>query len=309
MSLEKKQLQHQAGVELLEKWIIQLLDQGIDVLQHDPHRLDDIATRMVDLGLSGMARKLRSMPEKTEDENDWQVAVLRELGECYLACCIARKNNFQIDSSLQNLIGSPRRKNEIEALNLFLQDEWFYCGTIKSKEEKLTMVRHWFTGVKSGRIALMIEFLFNRYNSQRHFQHGMVYRGKVFYYPGESEYRVTDIPNESAPAPLEFLPSSERLGHFLTRHARNVADSPFIRHNFSILSDVRVAYTGRSFNLIDAGGEAVKLQGSDDQLWDLCALLLDPSVLLAVEWDSGNCYPLTCFIKGSVVPISQDHRS
>lgn len=54
-----------------------MLDQGIDVLQHDPHRLDDIATRMVDLGLSGMARKLRSMPEKTEDENDWQVAVLR----------------------------------------------------------------------------------------------------------------------------------------------------------------------------------------------------------------------------------------
>ena len=61
---QKKLESLQSGIDILELWIDNLVVNGIEQLSRDGSKIEEISTRMVDYGLSGIARKLRVIPEK-----------------------------------------------------------------------------------------------------------------------------------------------------------------------------------------------------------------------------------------------------
>lgn len=65
----------------MEEWIHQLLQQGLEVLRKDIHRIDDMATRAVDYGMPSIARRLRLIPTKIAEETEWIEFLSVELGQ------------------------------------------------------------------------------------------------------------------------------------------------------------------------------------------------------------------------------------
>lgn len=292
-----------SGIDLLEKWVVTIMDQGIDVLSKDEHRLVDISTRLVDYGLPSIARKLRVIPEQIKKGHNWREVILRELAEYYLFCQMAKEPNAMIDPDIQQYIGVVNRKSEVESLNHQISDRWLYLGTSRSMEDKIQIYRNWFIGVSTGKIALYIEYIVNRFIQARTFRFGKIYQGTVFYYPSKITQRVTSIPQLEESLSQDYPLPSFDVKKYKNKFCEQLVKVPWLRQDIAILSSCRLIENSDNWYIVDQNMEGILLEKDEKKIWKAMALSLDPQTIIIGEYDGYKLKMMSAFNNGKLISI------
>ncbi|MEP7196725.1 MAG: hypothetical protein ABI851_09400 [Saprospiraceae bacterium] len=301
---ESNKVKIQNGLLLLENWIVKLLDQGIEILEKDENRIIDLTTRLVDNGLSAVARRIRTLQTRIEKEAQWKEFVLQELGEYYLICQLAKKTN-QIESlDFQQYLGFTIRKSEVEKMNLNIQDQWMYLGQLTTKEENIQIIRNWFFGINSNKIILFIEYMVNRFVKPSYFQFGKVYSGTVCFYPSNHLQRVCSIPSAPTNIPLGFQLKGESISEFLLKECKTILNLPWLRQDILILNSYQPFQLGLDWYVKDLkSNKILALNIQDKDAWHLIALCMDSDSKMIAEYENGKLTPISVFNKSYLLAI------
>lgn len=292
------------GLNLLDQWITQLLDQGIDVLSKDVTRIEDISTRLTDFGMPSISKRLRLLPEKIKNEKHWKETVLQELGELLLYIEIFKKAEVNQREELIRYLGTPMRKADVESLNLSEVDSWIYVGSKKIKEENIVAVRSWFIGISSGKTALYLEYIFNRFTTERKFEFGKSYIGKLFYYSSQLQQRVTQIPTTTKLLPLGYIPKASSISEFLMQWSTELNTVPWLKSKLIIVQNFEILKKEECYYLHDHSGQLLLLNLDEENIPQLQSLSLDSSAILIAEYEEGRVNPLSVFHSTGILGLN-----
>lgn len=303
LSKERKE-RLKTGVEVLSEWIDLLLEQGIQVLAKDPHRLNDMATRAVDFGMPAIGRKLRLIPERIQASEEWTNAVLDELAEMSLIVQTAQSEQSPIHpEDLLTAMGVSIKKQEVIEHTEAIEDNWIYCGSIRSQEENILVCKNWFFGLESLRYALFIEFQVNRFVPLRLFQFGQMYTGYTHFYPSAIPLRVTGIPEAQRPIPDRIPFRVHTIGQFQELTAKAIISNPFVRDLPACLSRLRLIEDQSKFYISDIHGKAILLDCDESIFWKMMAYSLDQESIFIGSCLQKQFHPCSVFSKGFIEKI------
>ena len=164
---KNKRLQRmQDGLQDLEIWMSDIMRQGLASLEKDAYKTcEDIAKRMQDAQLKGVANRLRELPMMIGYSDNWIERVLAALGEIYLfAQAFKRIDTLPKDFQDQLKIeGGINVKKEELADKEKVKDEWLVLGKIEGTDplnDRITFRRVWLWGNHTGQPALVLDFAF-----------------------------------------------------------------------------------------------------------------------------------------------------
>lgn len=249
------------GLDLLKKWLDELLIVGVSSLQNDSEKILEISTRMVDHGLPGIARKLRIIPEKINGSEDWTEYVFNQLGEFYLFLAYLDKLNSLDDVQKEDLLsyaGIIYKKSDFIEENV-IQDEWLYLGCQKDKEEKLIIKRNWFYGIHTNRCVLFIEFQFNKFVKFKPLIYGNVYRSGVRPFPSKVIQRVKDVSTDQVVKADYSKIKRVNLSELLDEYCKAVHLNPFIKQQCYLIHEVKVIQQSNRWYFVNDDGYMIEL--------------------------------------------------
>ncbi|NOT37793.1 MAG: hypothetical protein HOP11_10490 [Saprospiraceae bacterium] len=302
-TIPDKSFQIGQGIQLLEQWIFQLLDHGIEVLSKDKTRLEDISLRLLDYGIPSIAKRLRLLPDKINTDKGWKETILQELGEYLIMISIFKKNTDIQKEELLRYLSTPQRKADVEKLNYFIEDSWIYLGTIRIKEENILVVRNWFIGIETGKAALYIEYIFNRFVAERKFEWGKCYTGKVYYYPSQVPLRVTQIPSPSKSIPLAYLPKVLSIREFQKQWANEIIKVPWLKQKLLLIRHFKLVKHDNQYFINDDSELLLPLQCEPGHLPELIAFSLDIKGIFIGEYDDLKIRPLSVIHESGLIGI------
>ena len=174
-----------SGAEDLEQWIFDLIRQGLAVLDGKPAIWQEMAARMVDAKMGGLAHRLRSMAQLKTDT--WPAQVLDELGRLYLLT-----NGFKhfekmpevLKTQLQLVGGLTIRKSDL-LLEPGLLDDWLVLGNWEGVNiDQAAYRKVWLQGKESQRMGLLIDYDYRGSGFEGVFKVGLPVKAEVVFYPG-----------------------------------------------------------------------------------------------------------------------------
>jgi hypothetical protein len=290
------------GVNLLDKWLSGLLISGIATLNSDPHKLNEISTRMVDSGLSGIARKLRIFPEKIKSTSDWTEFVFRDLSELCLFTSTFKKLDQLDEAAKEDLLsyaGVITKKMDTELLP-GLQDDWLYLGYTMESEDKLIIKRNWFYGKHTHKIVLYLEFQFNRFAKFKLFSYGMIYHSFVRFYFSKVLQRIKEI-NPTQPVSSgvnEF--KALNLNQLLDDYCNLVVLNPFMRHQCYLLKNTGIAMQSGSWYFTGTDNEAVEIINDEKDIPQLLCYSGIADCYYVCEYFN-NCIRVISMVVGNII--------
>jgi hypothetical protein len=278
------------AVELLNKWLNELLLNGVSTLQDDPEKIMEISTRMVDMGLPGIARKLRLIPEKIKQSTDWTEYVYLQLGEFYLFTksftCLEQMDELEKEDLL-SYAGIVFKKTDFVDENM-LQDEWLYLGHQKEKEEKLVVKRNWFYGIHSNHTILFLEFQFNKFVKFKPLTIGNTYRSAVRFFPSKVYQRVKDISIDQIVKADYSAIKKINLTELLDMYCNAVSLNPFIKHQCFLLHEVKIARQSGRWFFTNEENQLVAIVNETDNIPKILTYAVEKeSVYVCEYWNNG----------------------
>jgi hypothetical protein len=292
-------------VELLNKWLDDLLMNGLSSLQTDAHRIDEISSRMVDAGMGGLARKLRLLPEKIKNTADWTQFVSYQLGEFYLFVR-SFKNLTQLDDlqkeDLLGFAGIPYLKKDFGE-DTVLHDEFIYLGNLQEREEKILVKRNWFYAKLSNRIVLFLEFQFNKFVTLRPFNPGAVYRSAVRIYPSKVIQRITEVKTDQIVKNSIDQVKSVHLNQLLDSYCHSIVLNPFLKQQCFIMKSVRLTCLKGFWYFVSDKEELVQIDNREDQLQLILVYAANPASLFVCEYNHSKIKVFSVILNHTVISI------
>ena len=151
----------QDGVAELERWLLDLIQQGLSSVGSQGHAFwDSFAAKMQDAKLGGIARRIRRFNYIQELGDNWHEQLLEQMAQLYLFVQ-GFKQLEDLSEPLQEeilaLAGLNKKREEVLALE-GVKDDWLVVGVSESEEEKLFLRKSYLLGSDSGRIALIMDY-------------------------------------------------------------------------------------------------------------------------------------------------------
>ena len=117
-----------AGLEELETWLFDTFRLGLASLeQQAPSFWTDIAARMVDAKLGGIAKRIKRIGFLIGNEHKWYEKVLAELGNLYLLINAIRRIEdlpLPLQKDILNIAGVNTRKEDLLQDGQAIKDVW-----------------------------------------------------------------------------------------------------------------------------------------------------------------------------------------
>lgn len=286
---EPRLLPMQQGASELSGWLRDLAHHGLaGAQQQAPKFWDDIARRMVDAKLGGLARRIRLIKGLLREDN-WPERVLAELALLHLAAegfqrCEALPDGLWAD--LLQFAGLNLKKEDVLQTGPVLDDCWQVLGHTEGEEEKLRYRRTWIVGERHGRFALLLEFAWGRTDFEHHWQAGQVLEGEMAYYP--SAYPLRALPKgeivvaEERPFEGTSLADAPAL---LAEYDRALAANPWLHGLPALLEAVVPGVEQDAFYLTDVLGNRLPVVCAPEVGWKLVAISTGRPIRVFGEWD------------------------
>lgn len=224
----------------------EIYTNGLQLLYSHPQKIEEISGILVDFGLSGIARKLRLIPEQLEKDtgkSDRLFALFAELTLFVNWCDSLSDLSAESREDLLTFAGIPIKKAELPESG-FISDQWLYLGKHKEKEENMWLVRHWFYGVQSKKCILNLEFLFGRFPREQHYFGGSVYNTPVNLYPSAYPIRVAQLSTDSRVSGIIENYDSMSLHEMLNEYCKITLLNPFIKEVLFLIHEFQLASSG-----------------------------------------------------------------
>lgn len=191
-AVSAKRLQRmQAGLDELERWLQDQVTQGLATLIGNEGAFEQLAARMVDAQLPGVAYRLRPLAgvpgSGVVDGVDWPLRLLGAFGRLQLMIDGFRR----LDSlpateraDLSQALGLPLSKDDVLGQGEACVDQWHVQGQYVEEEDRLLMRRVWLRGLNSGRMALLQDYAHGSRQFEQVFVTDSVISAELAFYPG-----------------------------------------------------------------------------------------------------------------------------
>ena len=284
-----------SGIQLLDKWLHQLIRHGLAEVQSKPLSYwDEVAAQLVDAKLGGVAKKIRQVKGFIQEEN-WVEKLSFLIGELYLY--VKAFNQYEelalpLSKDIDTYAGiSPKRGEVLETQGI--EDHWYVLGQVFGEEEQLSYRRTWLWGIKSGVPALNLAYSWGGQPYLHDFVKGGIYRATMHFYP--SAYPLRAITEEVKL--LENTTHHPKNGYlsiqkFLTHFAEAKVLNPFLQ-NFPVLLHRLIAVMEqKKLLLVDKDRQTIEVKCSMDSAWKMIAFGGGGEMTFFGEWNDGAMHPL-----------------
>jgi len=301
---EKRILLMDQGVAELEKWLLNIIQQGVAQFTN-PSDWENIATRMVDSKLGTIARQLRYCQSLFQQE-DWLDDVVKELGSLYLFVKAwqqkTERTTAQKNTLLQVAGWNIRKENVLKHPSI--TDNWLVLGLTTGNEEKLTFRRTWLRGENTNRFALILDFSYNNAGFENHWVVGAVLAGQLVYYPGEASFRALLKNYVSSKVAYDFKAGYSDFNVMGVEYSQALASSPWLQIFPCLFNDVWLQYDKEkvSFYLWDKANNGIPIAVSP-VAWQLLAISGSKPITIFGEYNGRFFIPLTVVDQGRVIAL------
>ena len=276
-----------AGIDEFERWLFDLVRQGLAAARHQPFSFwDAAAARLVDAQMPGLADRVRALPAHLHAGDDWAERLLAELARGYLAVSAWRRRDVLPDDALADLrvvLGWPRRVDEVLERGERVTDRWAVVGLAQETDSRLQSQRTWLYGQRSGRAVVVLDFAAAGASLAVAEVLGSVVEAEVALYPGSEPRRALFTGGRTVCATAAGLPATG-IAAGLDRVADWLAANPFADRCPLALAGVIPVIDGARRVVVEPGAGSLPLSAEGDAL-PLLALSGGHPVDLFAEWD------------------------
>lgn len=290
------------GVAELLMWADDQIASGLAGADVNPYaRFDPMAARLVDAQASGLARRIRRLPEVITGAH-WPADLLTELGSVWaLARAHQRLDELEpaLADSVRRHVGYSVPKDVVLATP-GVEDTWVVLGTLDTEEDRLLTRRTWLYGRHSQRYALLLDFAPPGASLPGRPPVGVAVTATLHYYPGAVAQRAVPAGELTA---VDAVPAAP-LG-LSARAARNVlaqgvAADPWLAL-VPVAVDGRLGTAGQAHVVIDDAGDALPLRVGD---WaSAVAISAGAPVVVFGELSSTGLKAMSMTVDGRVWPL------
>jgi hypothetical protein len=300
--------QMREGTALLKVWLEDIIYAGILHFDFSEENMQEIASRMVDAKLGGVAKRLRLLGTLDRSATSWPKKILSELADLYLISLYFMKwpeLSLKFQQSLVSFCGFSVRSDAI-LLRKGIKDIWYVLGQSMISEEKLQVRKTWLAGYRSSRFALLLDFTFGRTPFKTNWKIGQSYQGEIKYFPGIMPLRA--ILHQASPVrPLKCgLASYSSLDAFFLQYAKALNKNPLIRSFPCSLRNVYFQIGNNQVFIIDQDNHFVKTNCEENAAWEIFALAGGHPINVFGEWDGGRLHLLSYNQAGRYFPVHSD---
>lgn len=301
----------QAASEL-EQWLIDVARQGLATLQQrEPEFYENIASRLVDLKMGGIAHRIRRLATQSQDP-EWRRIFSAELAELYLFARrflrIRRLPEAQQMDLLQDA-GLNLKKKDVVATGEVWEDNWLVLGRESGVEENIRYRRTWLWGERLQRPALILDFSWGSQPFERDYLVGQAFAASLHLYPGAFPLRSVPTEFRTIERPFARLEGYPSIGDLFSAYAGALERAPGLRRFPALLADVVPFMEEDAFFLLDARRDVLPLQLPADRAWQLIALSGGTPVMIFGEWDGGTLHPLCAVLSRRIIDLGNAEKS
>jgi hypothetical protein len=288
-----------AGVEELDRWLNDLVRQGLAAAQSRPMRFwDDAAARLVDAQAPALGGRVRAFGSAAHSGRaDWPARLLSQIARVHLAVSAwprAGEMPEGLRSTLREVLGWPLPGEEVRRDGERVDDAWVVLGVRTIEQERLRVRRTWLRGERSGRPALIAQFTTPGGSFDGDYVVGSVLEGALAYYPAAAALRALPVSDLARRATGTSSPlGGDDLGAALGEWARALAADPWLERWPVALRAVAPIRTDGRWWLRDEDGAMAPL--ADGAPWRLVALAGGAPLQVSGEWDGRALHPLAAF--------------
>jgi hypothetical protein len=301
----KRLLEMEAGVDELDRWLIDLIRQGLSVMaNYDSSFWEKAAARMQDAKLGGIARRIRRFYSLQQTEG-WHVRMLEEIAQLYLFVQAFRQLEElpePLQEEVMSMAGINKKREELlKAAGL--TDRWLVVGMTEKEEDKLFSRKSYLLGAQTGRTALIIDFNYGQPKFEFSWPVGSVLEGEIIFYPGAFPLRALVKKTRAYRQALNIAGGFSKLEAFALAYAEALSVHPWLDAFPALLSEVRAVKNGQQIYLQDEEGKAIPLSVEHHSSWSLLALSMEQSLMIFGLWDGLFFNPVSVLGNNRVIPL------
>jgi hypothetical protein len=282
-----------AGLAELDRWLDDRMRTGLgDPAIAQYSTWDELAARLVDAQVGGMANRVRRLAGSVGAQPQWHEHVLAEMGVLHLlAQSGARLGDLPPDlaDSVAAAIGWQVRQAEVLE-GVPVTDRWAVMGRSDTREDRIEVRRVWLRGTNTGRWAMVLSFAAYGQALDTSLEVGSVVHADVYPYPGVLGLRslvgrrYADAEPCPQVAPLGVSEACAAVG-------TAVAAEPWVERVPCCLVATPTVQAGR-WVLTDATG-SVPLLAEPRNLHMVLACSQGAAVPITAEFTAAGVVPLT----------------
>jgi hypothetical protein len=300
--------QHDRIAAALDDLAIWLADHARHGLASLPSRGDiwsNIAARMVDAQLPGLATRLRQMRDGVGNGEHWATQLLGELGQVQLLIDAWRNLDRLApgeQADVRTALGLGIGKDELARAGETVQGCWLVLGQSFVEEGKLWRRRVWLREQTTGRPALLLDFSHGGRRFEQSFMSGAALDLELNFYPGASPLRAaaTGLATFAHHAAPPACTLTEALDHA----ARLFAANPWQPVVPMTLGNAVPVRSSDRWEAHTPDGAALPLDLSDADGWPLAATGGGHPLTLMGEWNGQQLCALSAWqASGQAQPV------
>jgi len=288
----------EAGLAELEQWLQDLLRRGLVTLRQASYGFyDQVAARMVDAQMPGLARRLRQLATLSPAAPDWAEQLLTEFGLMYLLISGYRQRahlSVELLAELETQLGWTASQSAV-ADQPGQAERWWVSGISQGQENALRLQRIWLWGQNSGDCAMLLDFAFGPTPFKYPLLVGESLQGEVSWFAGSGQRRGLLKPGYTRFEPCSLPPELgwPDLSAVAAQQRAHLAANPWSRTGGAWLQALRPHYHQQTLYLEDPKGQYLPVGSAFQQTWDLLALSAGHFLPTFVEWEGPFLYPLS----------------
>lgn len=315
----------EAGMADLERWLQDILRQGLAVLPNQSYGFwDQVAARLVDAQAPGLARRVRELASIPHSGQGWPERMLRSLSQLHLLTEGYKHLDAlppALQAELRSHIGWPQSQEDLrlrweqkDPLVERLADQWQVLGRVVTEEENLKVQRVWLGGIGQRRAALVLGFAHGSQPLDISLVPGARFEGELIFYPGTGIQRAfveargqTELVQPSGAVGFEGLKfggiESAGIGfggigfggiEAAIAHCGEVfSQNPWQAQVPLTLHQVVPRSEGDQWWLLDRAGQALPISPRFQQGWEMMAVSGGGPLTVFGEWDGERFLPLS----------------
>jgi len=292
-----------AGLAELDRWLDDRVRTGLaDPALARYSTWDDLAARLIDAQVGGLANRVRRLAGVVGAHPDWHQQVLSELGALHLLATAGRQMGSlppTLADSVAAAIGWQVRQADVLA-GVPDTDEWVVMGRSDVREDRIEVRRLWLRGQASGRWAMMLSFAAYGQTLDSSLMVGTQVHADLFRYPGALGLRVLMGRRHADPVRATAVVGCS-VAEACAQVGAAVAAEPWIER-YPVCVEAAPARSSGRWVLTDDGGSLPLVEGATG-VGALLASSEGRPVPITAEWTPHGMVPLTAHLPDRAIDL------
>ena len=289
------------GLSDLDLWLQDLIRHGLASTQSKPYKFwEEPAARLVDAQAPGVARMLREMASVPASGAGWQERLMERIGRLTLLM----EGYSRIDSLSESLQADIREaigwnvKQEVVLQGEGVSDSWLVLGQRVIQEDQFQVHRTWTRGLRSGRDALLLNFVRPGQPLEMLLTPGTQLEAEFAFFPGSSPLRALIKERLSPVSPLSAFPCFPNIVSLLASCSDSLSKNLWLETFPASIDSVVLIQQGDLWFAQDKEGFQLPIHPGSASNWHLLAMSGGEPTSVFCEWDGATLFPISLWQGG-----------